>query len=57
MTIAHTDTTAMPMAMWSLWALTAPPTAIDADTPQTAPPAPSTAPNWGSSLNSRVAAK
>ena len=55
--MAHTDTTAIPMAMWSLWAFTAPPTAIDADTPHTAPPAPSTAANCGSSLNSRVAAK
>jgi hypothetical protein len=56
-TIAQIETMAMPMAMWSLSALTAPPTAMEADTPQTAPPEPRTAPKRGSSANTRVAAR
>ena len=57
MTIAQTVTTAMAIEMWSFFARTAPPTAIDADTPHTAPAAPSVAPNCGSSLKILVAAR
>ncbi len=56
MTIAHTETMAIEIAMWSFLALTAPPTAIEADTPHTAPAAPRTAPNCFSRPKSRVAA-
>ena len=57
MTIAQTETMAIEIAMWSFFALTAPPTAIEADTPHTAPPAPSTAPNCFSRPKILVAAK
>ncbi len=57
MRMAQTVTTAMEMEMCSFLAFTAPPTAMEAETPQTAPPAPRTAPNWGSSLKILVAAR
>ena len=57
MTSAHSETMEMLMATCSLSAFTAPPTAMDADTPHTAPPAPSTAAKRLSRPNTRVATK
>lgn len=56
-TTAQIETTAIPIEMCSLSALTAPPIAMDPETPHTAPPVPSTAPKRGSRPNSRVAAR
>ena len=47
----------MAMGAYSFLAPTAPAMAIEAETPHTAPPAPSTADNWRSSPNLRAAKK
>src|SRR5579863_7167507 len=57
MTIAQSTTTVMAIGAYSFFAPTAPATAIEAETPQTAPPAPSVAASCRSSPSRRAAKK